>query len=119
MLDAAYGAASAPRVIAFFKGFVTDEIATGNMEAPAVTQQPPAAPRQPAVDMALLSAPGRARPASGGNTPAPADDKPSFTRVQIAKFYNDVRAHVYDGRIAEKNSIEQAIFAAQREGRVH
>jgi hypothetical protein len=118
MLDAAYQAASAPRVLAFFKGFITDEVATGNIEPPAAAQQSTPAPRQAAVVLEQIAAPGRARPASGGNTPAPANDQPIFTRPQVAKFYSDVRAGVYSGRDAEKNAYEQAIFLAQREGRI-
>jgi len=118
MLDAAFAAASAPRVLAFFKGFIADEVATGNIEPPVALEQPTPAPRVAAASLEQIAAPGRARPASGGNTPAPADDKPTFTRAQIAKFYSDVRAGVYRGRDADKNGTEQSIFLAQREGRV-
>jgi hypothetical protein len=118
MLDAAYAAASAPRVLAFFKGFVNDEVATGNIDPPVALEQPTPAPRVAAASLETIAAPGRARPASGGNTPAPADDKPTFTHVQIKAFYNDVRSGAYRGREADKNATEQAIFAAQREGRI-
>jgi hypothetical protein len=118
MLDAAFAAASAPRVLAFFKGFIDDEVATGNIEPPVALEQPSPAPRVAAASLETMAAPGRARPASGGNTPAPADDKQSFTRPQVAKFYSDVRAGVYRGREADKNATEQAIFLAQREGRI-
>ena len=118
MLDAAYQAASAPRVLAFFNGFIADEVATGNIEPPVAAQQSTPAPRQAATTLEQIAAPGRARPASGGNTPAPADDKPTFTRAQIARFYSEVRAGVYSGRDTEKNAFEQSIFLAQREGRI-
>jgi len=115
MLNQAYQAAHAPRVLAFFKDFLSEERATGHSTTPT---QPaaPAAPRTAAVQLETLAAPGKARPASG-NTDAPAD-KPVFTRAQIAAFYADVRAQRYAGRDAEKNRLEQEIFAAQREGRV-
>ena len=118
MLDAAYSAASAPRVLAFFKGFITDEVATGNIEPPVVAQQPPPAPRQAATSLEVIAAPGRARPASGGNTPAPADSKPTFTRADIANFYRPDTIKSYVGREGERAALEQQIFAAQREGRI-
>jgi hypothetical protein len=118
LLNAAFQAADAPRVVAFFQGFVTDEAATGHAELnPPAPQQPNAAPaRQPAVPLSSLAAPGRARPASG-NSSMPAD-KPIFTRIQISKFYSDVRKGVYAGREAEKDRQEKEIFSAQRDGRV-
>jgi len=115
MLTEAYQAADAPTVLAFFNGFLKDETATGNAE-PAPRSEPQPAPRTAAVPLASLAAPGRARPATG-DTPGPAD-KPVFTRVQIQKFYTDVRKGVYAGRDTDKARDEQAIFAAQREGRV-
>jgi hypothetical protein len=115
MLDEAYQAADAPTVLAFFKGFLKDETATG--DADLVPQpEPHTAPRKAAVQLETLAAPGRARPATG-NTPGPAD-KPVFTRTQIQNFYTDVRKGVYSGRDKDKARDEQEIFAAQREGRV-
>lgn len=120
LLDAAFKAADAPRVVAFFQGFVNDEAATGSTEfAPRADAQPPApapAPRQPALALEALAAPGRAKPAAA-DTGKPAD-KPVFTRAQIRQFYDDVRRMVYAGRDQEKAALEAAIFAAQREGRV-
>lgn len=118
MLDAAYQAASAPRVLAFFKGFIADEVATGNIEPPVAAQQPPPAPRQAATSLEVIAAPGRARPAGGGNTPVPADDKPIFTRAQIANFYRPDTIRSYVGRESERHALEQQIFAAQKEGRI-
>jgi hypothetical protein len=45
-----------------------------------------------------------------------ASDKPSFSRSQIEKFYEDVRKQRYNE--ADKNKIEAQIIAAAREGRV-
>lgn len=122
LLDAAFKAADAPRVVAFFQGFVNDEAATGSTEfavVPPAPAQPPApapVPRQPAVALQALAAPGRARPAAQ-DTGRPAE-KPVFTRSQIAGFYADVRKGVYAGRETEKSALETAIFAAQNEGRI-
>lgn len=122
LLDAAYQAADAPRVAMFFKGFLNEERAAGHIADPAPPQpEPPApapVPREPAVPLATLAAPGRAtRPAPGTQPETPAD-KPIFTRKQIADFYTAVRQGRYNGRETEKVQHEQQIFAAQREGRV-
>lgn len=118
LLDKARRAADAPRVASFFKGFLQEEAATGNAE-PTPQPEPPAppVPRQAAVPLASLAAPGRARPAGGDGSPMPVD-KPVFTRTQISSFYKDVSKGVYVGREAEKLALEKQIFAAQSDGRV-
>lgn len=120
MLNAAYQAADAPRVVAFFQGFLQDLATAGHVPQPQPqpTPQPAEQPaREPAVQLASLAAPGRPRPASGG-TQITDTSKPSFTRQQVQSFYNDVRRGAYAGRDADKNVLEQQIFAAQREGRI-
>jgi hypothetical protein len=116
MLNAAYEAADAPKVVAFFKDFLREGIATGQM-APAPQIEQPLAPRTPAVSLEVLAAPGRARPASGESPASPAD-KPIYTRAQIKTFYDQVRAGYYAGRETDKARLEQSIFSAQAEGRV-
>ncbi len=117
MLDRAFQAADAPRVIAFFKGFIQDEAtATGNV-APAPLPQPPRqAPRVAAVSLGTIVAPGRAHPATG-DTQLPVE-KPVITHAQIAEFYNDVRRGAYAGHEQLKSDREATIFAATREGRI-
>ena len=115
-VNAAFQAADAPRVLAFFKGFINDEVATGQMTAPTAQPAATPAPRQAAVSLESIAAPGRARPATG-DTQVPVD-KPIFTRNQIADFYTRVRQGQYNGRDQDKMRDEAAIFAAQREGRV-
>jgi len=118
LLDAAVKAADAPRVAAFFTGFLR-EAAQGQ---PSQTQpapssaEPPPTQKVPPLSLETLAAPGRARPAPG-EQPA-IGDKPVYTRAQISKFYADSRRGVYAGREAEKAAIERDIFAAQQEGRV-
>ena len=85
LLNTAFQAADAPRVVAFFKGFLHEEVATGN--APGPQSEPQPAPRQAAVNLETLAAPGRAKPATG-DTPASSADKPVFTRAQISHFYS-------------------------------
>lgn len=115
LLNAAFKAANAPRVAAFFKGFLAEEQATGNAPQPqTATGEIPL--RQPAVSMGTLVAPGRAKPAGGDQTPSA--DKPVYTHTQIAAFYNDVRRGAYAGRDNDKMLREKDIFAAQLEGRV-
>lgn len=118
LLKAAFQAADAPRVIAFFKGFLDEEVATGQV-VPVPQPQPgvQTPPRQAAVALDTLAAPGRAKPATG-NSNAGAADKPVFTRAQIASFYDAVRKGQYAGRAPEKATLEAAIFAAQNDGRV-
>ncbi len=119
MLNAAHGAADTPRVIAFFKGFLSEARATGQQAQdppPAQDQLDP--PRQAAMSLDSLAAPGRAKPASGNELPIGAADKPVYTRAQISQFYRDVNRGVYRGNEKRKDEIEQSIYAAQREGRV-
>lgn len=119
VLEAARQAADAPRVIAIFKEYIRDTIATGGqLPGMQVQEQPQQAPRrEPAMSLESIAAPGRAKPATG-DLPAPPVDKPIYTRQQVAKFYSDSRRGAFAGREAEKNRIEADIFAAQREGRV-
>ena len=118
MLQAAVDGAEAPKVIQLFKDFLTEAHATGQMvPAQQIEQQPPSAvPRTPAVNLETLAAPGRARPASG-DTQVPVD-KPTYTRAQITKFYEDSRKGMYAGRQAEYDAIQNDLTAAQREGRI-
>jgi hypothetical protein len=118
LLKAAFQGADAPRVIAFFKGFLAEELATGNAPAP---QAEPVTPRIAAIPLETLTAPGRARPATG-DTQMPVD-KPVFTRAQISEFFRRSREALagrgpYVGREAERKQDEAEIFAAQREGRI-
>lgn len=116
LLNAAFQAADAPRVAAFFQAFLREEEATGQAPVPPAVV-PPTAPRQAAVSLEALAAPGRPKPA-GGDSPTGAAEKPVFTRAQISQFYAAVRKGAYVGRDADKQRDEAAIFAAQAEGRV-
>ena len=116
LLDEAISAAAAPRVISFFRGFLAEEVATGHNES-APNSHRAAPPREAAVPLASLAAPGRARPATGADAPG-FTDKPIYTRAQIAELYNLKRKNAFVGREAEWARQEADIFAAQREGRV-
>lgn len=120
LLKAAFTRGDTARVIAFFRGFVSDEVATGNREAPTLLT-PAAAPvapvpPAPAVDLGALTAPGRAKPATGDSA-VPAS-KPTYSRAQIAQNYRDKSKGLWSGREAEFTRLEQDMIAAGREGRV-
>lgn len=112
LLKAAYERNDAPRVLAFFKGFLAEEAATTPAErGPDI---PDGASVQEKVSLESLAAPGRAKTAAAS---APAE-KPYFTRAQISKFYADSASGRYRGKEAEKDRIERQIFEAEREGRI-
>jgi hypothetical protein len=117
LLNEAVASASAPRVISFFNGFKQEEAATGHTEALAPGSHQPAAPREPAIPLASLAAPGRARLATGGDASLP-PDKPIYTRAQIKQLYEQHRRKAYVGREAEWARQEADIIAAGREGRI-
>ena len=62
-----------------------------------------------------FAAPGRARSAPQHLPP----DKPVYTTAWIAKFTADKRTGKYRGREADAEAIEQDIYQAQHEGRIH
>lgn len=120
LLNQAFAAANAPRVIAFFKGFIADEVAAGNVEDPPVPSAaaPLApAPREAARTLESLTTPGKAKPATGDSS-GPVH-KPVFSRRDISAFYDAVRRGAYSGREAEKATLERQIFDAQRDNRVN
>lgn len=118
MLKQAVDGADAPKAIALFRDFLAEAAATGQHVPSAQQEQPAPAPvpREAALDLATLAAPGRARPASG-DSQVPSE-KPIYTRAQIAKFYDDKRRGHYAGRDAEVQTFERDLEAAQREGRI-
>lgn len=113
LLKAAYERNDAPRVMAFFKGFLAEEAATNPAERGP--DLPSGATVQPKISLETLAAPGRAKTAAATSAPA---EKPSFTRAMISKFYADSAAGRYRGKEAEKDRIERQIFEAEREGRI-
>jgi hypothetical protein len=116
LLDEAISAAAAPRVISFFNGFLREEQATGHLEPESYSRQA-AAPREPALPLASLAAPGRARPATGGDASVP-PDRPVYTRALIKQLYEQHRRGAYLGRETEWARQESDIISAGREGRI-
>lgn len=113
MLLSAYAENDTPRVLAFFRGFVSELAATTPVDAsaivPAASQQPP----KPGLES--LAAPGRARTPAQTNAPA---EKQIITPDDVNAFYAAKRRGEYAGREEEFNALEKELFKAQREGRV-
>jgi hypothetical protein len=97
------------RVVAFFRGYLA--------EHPPQAAPPAAQPRNAAMTLENLAAPGRGRPASSDAAGLPAEQQ-IITRDFIKQFYAKVRANAFLGREAEKDRIEREIFAAQNSNRV-
>jgi len=116
LLNEAISAGAAPRVVSFFNGFKQEEAATGHIEPSSLSQQA-YAPRDPALSLASLASPGRARPATGGESSLP-PEKPFYTRAQIAQLYRAHQKGAYVGREAEWARQDADIIAAGREGRI-
>lgn len=119
LLDRAFQAADAARVVAIFQSFVAEDAATRPADPGPQTQPQPApaasGQRLPAVNLESLAAPGRARSTPGIS---PAAEKRIYTQADIKGFYRAVSAGIYAGRDADKDAIERDIFAAQHDGRV-
>jgi len=114
MLLSAYEQNDTPRVLNFFKGFVSELAVTDPVDD---TQPPvpaaPTAPPKPGLES--LAAPGRARTPAQVSLPA---EKQIITTADVAEFYAAKRRGDYKGREAEFDALERELFQAQREGRV-
>ena len=117
LLTDAFTRHEASRVVAFFRGFLTE--ATGLPQNPQA--QDPSAPPLSGngngsgkPSLADFAAPGRARSAPQQLPP----DKPIYTHAWIAKFMADKRTGKYRGREADADAIERDIYQAQHEGRI-
>lgn len=110
LLKQAFDQNNAARVLAFFKGFLSEEAAT----TPAMPTPLPAITPNEKVPLENFAAPGRAKSAAA----TPPAEKPIITRAQVTQFYLDVAAGKYRGREEEKNRLEAMIFSATNEGRL-
>lgn len=107
-LDAAQREMAAERVAAFFTTWL-DQTGKSNVARNDGRNQQPAS-----TELEKQVAPGRARSAA----PPQQQQSKSYSREDIAAFFNDVRSGKYKGREAERDKIERDIFAAQRDGRI-
>lgn len=125
LMQRAWNAGDAQRVIAFFQAFLAEEAAVDPQRAngqrrPASrmvvtpTPSPVTPPNGATPQLALedLAAPGRAHSAA---TPA---EKPVYTSADITRFYNDVKLGRWRGREQQQAAIDADIMLAQREGRI-
>jgi len=112
MLKAAWNANDANRVLAFFRGFITDDAAVNPQGKQAPITSTSNRPR-----LEQFAAPGRASN-SGDVAPSPTTQKPIITRAQIAQFHRDVAQGKYRGREAERKAFDAAMIEAAREGRI-
>lgn len=118
LLNDAHAAGDAARVVSFFKGFLSEEDATGSTEfLPTHEPTQQASPQTPGVELQTLAAPGHARPAAGSQ-PQSADAPQWITRGQIKQFFENVRKGVYAGREQDYHNDQAFIFECQRAGRV-
>lgn len=122
-LDEAHQNNEASRVLNIIKGYRREQgIDQQAAVNPARDLQPNAGngagntARQPSPQFELqnLAAPGRAK----SGQPPTSPDKPFFTSSEINRFYTDVTTGKYEGRDADKNATEQALFLAAKEGRI-
>lgn len=113
MLRQAYAANDAPRVIAFFKGFLQEHAA---ITSPATMDSTEMNGGTPTVDLNEQVAPGRTKRSTG--VVGAQKEKRIWTQAQIADFYKQVQMGKYRNKDAEKHRIEADIVAAAREGRI-
>jgi TolA-binding protein len=113
MLQEAFKRADAPRVIAFFNGFLREHA--------AVTEGDRSGPGKKKPDtgngLDKLVAPGRQRTGSVNQTGA-RDGKRTWTEAEITQFYAEKRRGAYKGNEKLMQQLESDIFAAQRDGRI-
>ncbi len=102
-----------PRVLNFFKGFVSEQAATAPAQDPSTVLPPVPPTEKPSLE--TLAAPGRARTPAQSQAPA---EKQIITTADINAFYKAKAQGAYNGREAEFAALEQELFKAQREGRV-
>ena len=119
LLNDAIAAADATRVASFFRGFLTEEAATGHLEpSPQPRPTPQVPPREPAIPLASLAAPGRPHPATGGDTPPSLADRPTYTRADITDAHRAYMKGAWKGREAEYEALQAEFIKAQNEGRL-
>lgn len=111
LIREAFDTHDAQRVLHFFQGYLSE--ATGTPSQPQPSPPPPTG--NGADPLLAYAAPGRAR-----SEPQPAlpPGKPTYTRAQMSKFWDDRRRGLWRGRETDADAIENDIFRAQHEGRI-
>lgn len=123
LLSDAFSKGDADRVAAFFKGYLAEK----QVVSPEPRQQQPAAPaaqapapEQPPAQsgVSLEQLAGPAAGANGAAAPQQPQQPTVWTRDQVARFYRDVAAGVFENSPQRKAQIENSIAAAMKEGRI-
>lgn len=113
LLNRAYAAHDGPRVVRFFKSYLTEHAA---VQPPIDPAQPAApAPGAPQVQLGDLVAPGTPKGTAGTQAGA---EKRIWTRADIKAFYAAKNSNFFRGKEDEMKRLEADIFAAQRENRI-
>lgn len=113
LLGEAYNTCDGPRVVGFFKGFLTEHATVAPpAAAPAPAQQAQAGSQR---SLEEFAAPGATRPP--GATSAPEGNKRIWTEKDVKAFYDACTAGKYRTNMKRRDEIERDIFAAQAEGR--
>ena len=116
LLKNAFSRQDTPRVVNFFKGFLTEAVGPPTTSSSPGNAAPPLFNGQASGRPSLedFAAPGRAR----SGQPQMPPDKPTYTQAWIAQFSADKRTGKYRGREADAEAIERDIYQAQHEGRI-
>lgn len=116
LLSSAFEENATDRVVAFFKGYLSEQTTVQTSEpTPSIAATPQKQAAQ--IDLETLVSPGGAQEA----TPASAHGDNAgrmYTQNEIAAFYSDIQKGKYKGKDAEKLAIEQDIIAAAQTGRI-
>jgi hypothetical protein len=118
LLDQAFAAGEAGRILAFFRGFLAESPEHVDPQGQVQEAVPPATSppvRKAAMSLESLAAPGRASPSPSLSA---TEAKPTITNKDVTQFYWQVTHGQWNGREQAKAAREAEIHAAVREGRV-
>ena len=113
MLNEAYRANDAPRVVSFFKSYLNEHAAV----TPPALSDPAAQGASPQTRLEDMVVPGTPKTGAAGAQDG-ANNKRIWSRNEITKFYHDKQQGLYRGDPAKAKAIEADIFKAQSEGRI-
>lgn len=114
LLETAWNSRDGSRVLAICKAYLGDSATPAPTPAANPTPAPATPQAAPKVPLASLAAPGRAR--APAPSQGPVNDKPTYTRDEVKKFYAAKHKGFYTPEDALKWETE--IIAASNEGRI-